>query len=57
MSHGEDQPILRGALAAASVVLICAGVALLVFGIADRSVSTGALGLAFIFGAILVVPT
>jgi hypothetical protein len=57
-SHDEDlHPLAKGLLAALTVVLVCVGAALLVFGLWVRSVPTFAIGVACICGAVITRPT
>jgi hypothetical protein len=56
-SYDEDSPAVKAVLTFATLVLVCAGAALLVFGLWVRSVPTFAIGVACICGAVITRPT
>lgn len=53
----ELHPAARATLVTITVVLVCAGSALLVSGCFTRSAPMAALGVACIFGAVITRPT
>jgi hypothetical protein len=56
-SYDEDSPAVKAVLTFATLVLVCVGAALLVFGLWVRSVPTLAIGVACICGAVITRPT
>ena len=57
MTHDREQPLVKLALALTATLLVCVGGAVLTMGIWERSVPAAAMGVACVFGALIVRPT